>query len=96
MRLQSVSSANNWWECSPRSGNSNNFCNVNSNGNANNNNANNNNGLAPFGYIEKTRKVARVKSDVYDTGVCGRACGRITIHGCHAYAHRQTYRGYNL
>lgn len=42
-------SANNWWERSPNSGNSNNFCNVNSNGNANNNNANNSNGVA-FGF----------------------------------------------
>ena len=95
MRLQSVSSANNWWECSPNSGNSNNFCNVNNNGNANNNNASNTNGLSPFGCIEKTRKVARVKLDVYDTGDCGRAYGRIIIHGCHAYEHRQTDRGYN-
>ncbi|WP_366915104.1 DUF6273 domain-containing protein [uncultured Eubacterium sp.] len=42
-------SANNWWERSPNSGNSNNFCNVNSNGNANNNNASNSNGVA-FGF----------------------------------------------
>lgn len=37
----------NWWERSPNSNNSNNFCNVNTNGNANNNNASNSNGLAP-------------------------------------------------
>lgn len=37
----------NWWERSPNSGNTNNFCNVNTNGNANNNNANNSNGVAP-------------------------------------------------
>ena len=44
-------SAYAWWERSPNSGNSNNFCNVNSDGTANWNNANNTNGLAPFGYI---------------------------------------------
>lgn len=44
-------SAANWWERSPNSSNSTNFCKVNSNGNANNNNASNTNGLAPFGYI---------------------------------------------
>lgn len=38
-------SANNWWLRSPNSGNSNNFCNVNSDGTANNNNANNSNGV---------------------------------------------------
>lgn len=48
LRLPS-GSANWWWERSPNSGNSNNFCNVNSNGNANNNNANNSNGVA-FGF----------------------------------------------
>ena len=37
----------NWWERSPNYNNSNNFCNVNNNGNANNNNANNSNGVAP-------------------------------------------------
>lgn len=37
------------WERSPNSGNSNNFCNVNTNGSANNNNANNANGVA-FGF----------------------------------------------
>ena len=42
-------SAYAWWERSPNSGNSNNFCNVNSNGNANNNNASNSNGVA-FGF----------------------------------------------
>lgn len=62
-------SANNWWECSPNSGNSNNFCKVNSDGTANNNNANNTNGLAPFGYIIDTRKVAKVKLVDFDTGV---------------------------
>lgn len=81
MRLWSVSSANNWWECSPNSGNSNNFCNVNSNGNANNNNASNTNGLAPFGYIKKTRKVAEVKLEVYDTGDNSHACGQTILHG---------------
>lgn len=40
-------SANNWWERSPNATNSNNFCNVNSDGNANANNANNSNGVAP-------------------------------------------------
>lgn len=49
--LWRLGSANNWWERSPNSGNSNNFCNVNSDGSANNNNnnANNNNGVA-FGF----------------------------------------------
>ena len=53
-------SANNWWECSPNSGNSKYFCIVNSDGTANNNNANNTNGLAVFGYIIHTRVVAKV------------------------------------
>ena len=44
-------SANIWWERSPNSGNSNNFCNVNSNGNANNNNANNSWALAPCFFV---------------------------------------------
>lgn len=43
----SVKSAANWWERSPYSGNSNNFCNVNTDGSANNNNANNSNGVSP-------------------------------------------------
>lgn len=51
--LLSSGSSNNWWERSPNSGNSNNFCNVNSNGNANNNNANNSNGVA-FGFCKIT------------------------------------------
>ena len=50
-KLGDSSSASNWWECSPRSGNSGNFCNVNSYGGASNNGANNNYGLAPFGCI---------------------------------------------
>lgn len=41
------SPAANWWERSPNSGNSNNFCNVNTSGSANNNNANWSNGVAP-------------------------------------------------
>ena len=61
MRKQTASSADWWWECSPNSGNSTNFCNVNNDGSANNNNANNsNNGLAVFGYIIHTRVVAKV------------------------------------
>lgn len=48
-RLRPDNSANNWWERSPNSGNSTNFCLVNSDGTANNNNASNSNGLAPFG-----------------------------------------------
>ena len=36
-----------WWLRSPRSGNSNNFVNVNTSGNVNNNNANNSYGVAP-------------------------------------------------
>lgn len=54
-RPQPVNSANNWWERSPNSGNSNNFCNVNSDGTANNWNASNSNGLAPFGSTSATR-----------------------------------------
>lgn len=50
-RPRAESSANNWWERSPNSDSSNNFCNVNSDGSANNNNASNTNGLAPFGCI---------------------------------------------
>ena len=42
-------SANNWWLRSPNSGNSNNFCNVNSDGSANYNNASNSNGVC-FGF----------------------------------------------
>ena len=61
MRVRTASSANWWWECSPNSGNSKNFCNVNNDGSANNNNASNNNGLAVFGYIIHTRVVAKVK-----------------------------------
>ena len=49
--MRHASSANNWWERSPNSGNSNNFCNVNSDGSANWNNANNTNLLAPSGYL---------------------------------------------
>ena len=41
----------NWWECSPHSGNSINFCFVNIGGNASNNYASDTNGLAPFGCI---------------------------------------------
>lgn len=55
-RLHLVSSANNWWERSPNSGNSNNFCNVNSSGSASNNNASNGNGLAPSGCVPKAQK----------------------------------------
>ena len=43
--------ANWWWERSPNSGNSNNFCAVNTSGSANNNNASNTNGLSPLGSI---------------------------------------------
>ena len=39
-------SANNWWERSPNSGNTNNFCNVNNNGTATHNNASNSNGVS--------------------------------------------------
>jgi len=44
-----LGSTNNWWERSPNSSNSTNFCNVNTNGNANNNNASNSNGVS-FGF----------------------------------------------
>ena len=54
-RLHLASSANNWWERSPYSGNSTNFCNVNNSGAANNNNASNNNGLAPSGCVPKAQ-----------------------------------------
>jgi len=50
-KLGDSGSANYWWECSPRSGSSYNFCNVNSSGNANYNSANYTCGLAPFGCI---------------------------------------------
>lgn len=53
---QPDNSANWWWERSPNSGNSNNFCNVNSDGSANNNNANNTNGLAPFGSTSQSQR----------------------------------------
>ena len=46
-------SANNWWERSPNSGNSSNFCYVYIDGSANNGNASNSNGLAPFGSISR-------------------------------------------
>lgn len=36
-----------WWCRSPNASNSNNFCNVNTDGSANNNNANNSLGVAP-------------------------------------------------
>lgn len=49
--MRHASSANNWWERSPYSGNSNNFCNVNNSGSADWNNASNNNLLAPAGYV---------------------------------------------
>lgn len=39
-------SANYWWERSPRSGYTNNFCNVNNNGTAGNNNASNSDGVS--------------------------------------------------
>ena len=54
-RPQPDNSACWWWERSPNSGNSNNFCNVNSDGTANANNASNTNGLAPFGSTSATR-----------------------------------------
>lgn len=59
--MRHVSSANNWWERSPNSGDSSNFCNVNSSGTANNNNASNTNLLAPCGYLRKIREVVRAK-----------------------------------
>ena len=46
-RIKKVNgSAYNWWERSPNSDNTNNFCNVNNSGNANNNNASNSNGVS--------------------------------------------------
>lgn len=60
-RVRHASSANNWWLCSPNSGNSNNFCNVDSSGGANNNNASNNNLLAPGGCVREVREVATAK-----------------------------------
>ena len=44
-------SANAWWECSPCSGSSDNFCAVGSGGTANDGNAHGTIGLAPFGCI---------------------------------------------
>lgn len=59
--MRHASSANNWWLCSPNSGNSNNFCNVDSSGGANYNNANNSNLLAPGGCVREVREVATAK-----------------------------------
>ena len=79
-------SAGYWWERSPYSSNSNNFCYVYSNGNANNNNASNANGLAPFGCViirekssesEIRRDTLRIISESYDTGECDRAAGHL-------------------
>ena len=42
-----------WWERAVNSSNTNNFCNVNTNGNANNNNAYNSNGISPDSIIPK-------------------------------------------
>ena len=63
--------AANWWERSPNSSNSTNFCNVNTNGNANNNNAYNSLGVAPdfvsqkwYGSNAVTR--CRVNYDPYE------------------------------
>lgn len=61
IRMRHASSANNWWERSPNSGNSSNFCNVNSSGAANNNNASNTNLLAPCGCLRKIRGVVKAK-----------------------------------
>lgn len=47
-----------WWWCrSPNYNNSNNFCNVNTDGGANNNNANNANGFAPILKIYRLNNV---------------------------------------
>ena len=46
-RCISVPATANWWLRSPNASNSNNFCNVNTDGTINNNNANNSNGVAP-------------------------------------------------
>ena len=50
-RPQPDNSANNWWERSPNSGNSNNFCNVTNSGTADYWIAHSTYGLAPFGCI---------------------------------------------
>ena len=50
-KLGDTGSAYSWWECSPYSGNSLYFCNVNSGGIASSNSASNTDGLAPFGCI---------------------------------------------
>ncbi len=60
--------ANNWWERSPNDSNTNNFCNVNSDGSANANNASNTNLLAPFGYISQTQTSSVSEVRVIDTG----------------------------
>ena len=50
-KLGNNGSANSWWECSPRSANSFNFCFVSGNGDASYSGASYTNGLAPFGCI---------------------------------------------
>ena len=70
-------SANNWWERSPNSGNTNNFCNVNSNGNANNNNASNSNGVS-FGLCNSNRSVVVTPLGEISTSCRGRACSRLS------------------
>ena len=50
-KLGDNGSANRWWECSPYSGNSSNFCTVNSYGYSSDNGASNATELAPFGCI---------------------------------------------
>lgn len=50
-KLGESGSANNWWECSPNSGNSKRFCDVDSGGYASNYYASISRGLAPFGCI---------------------------------------------
>lgn len=72
-RPQPVNSAYNWWERSPNSGNSNNFCNVTSSGSADWNNANNSNGLAPFGSTSaaKDGSESEVKGRIRSTEMQG-------------------------
>lgn len=76
-RPQPDNSANNWWERSPNSGNSNNFCNVTNSGNADWNNANNSNGLAPFGSTSAARdgSASEVKGSIRYTEMQG-GCDR--------------------
>ena len=100
-RPQPDNSANNWWERSANSGNSNNFCNVTSGGNADWNNANNANGVAPFGSTSATRDCSEseVKGSIRYTEMQGAVtvadCGQNKRrHAGEAGTHRLNMGGY--